>query len=258
MKRCNNQAQNLKVSLQINTTGYTARPQTGVRPSCLPMTARDGLAYECPSQSAITRPEDGMTALCIKHWRTLELWSLCLLGGTLKCTRTQWDKLKILRMIIGDVFLWNVSKKLVISCAHIHWRRVYQRAYGWAITGKLHLQRKMVESNDSLRFKLTTCNCFRCKAYSNVVFHCCHIFFHHTSRKNTNLSQVKITSLSMCRFTHRRPIWCVKCQKFCVSTHAITLTRALLYGGCNLKFRFVLYIEEYVSWEYYTSVVCHI
>ena len=31
------------------------------------MTARDGLAYECPSQSAITRPEDGMTALCIKH-----------------------------------------------------------------------------------------------------------------------------------------------------------------------------------------------
>ena len=35
----------------------------------------------------------------------------------MKCTRTQWDKLKILQMIIGDVFLWNVSKKLVISCA---------------------------------------------------------------------------------------------------------------------------------------------
>ena len=31
----------------------------------------------------------------------------------------QWDKLKILRMFIGDVFLWNVSKQL-------YWRRVYQ------------------------------------------------------------------------------------------------------------------------------------
>ena len=59
------------ISLQINMTGYTARPQTGVRPSCLPMTARDGLAYKCPSQSAIIRPEDGMTALCIKHWLLL-------------------------------------------------------------------------------------------------------------------------------------------------------------------------------------------
>ena len=51
----------------------------------------------------------------------------------------------------------------------------FLRAHGWAIIGKLHLQRKMVESNDSLRFKLTNCNCFRCKAYSNVVFHCCRI-----------------------------------------------------------------------------------
>ena len=54
-------------------------------------------------------------------------------------------------------------------------RRVYQPAHGWAIIGKLHLQPKMVESNDSLRFKLINCNCFRCKAYSNVVFHCCRI-----------------------------------------------------------------------------------
>ena len=41
-----------------------------------------------------------------------------LLSGALECTRTQWDKLKILRMFVGDVFLWNVSKQLVISCAH--------------------------------------------------------------------------------------------------------------------------------------------
>ena len=82
-------------------------------------------------------------------------------------------QIKILRMIIGDVFLWNVSNKFVISCAHIHWRRVYQRAHGWTIIGKLHLQRNMVERIDSLRFKLTNCNCFRGKAYSNVVLHCC-------------------------------------------------------------------------------------
>ena len=40
-----------------------------------------------------------------------------LLSGALECTKTQWDKLKILRMFVGDVFLWNVSKQLVISCA---------------------------------------------------------------------------------------------------------------------------------------------
>ena len=43
-----------------------------------------------------------------------------LLSGALECTRTQWDKLKILRMFGGDVFLWNVSKELVISCERIH------------------------------------------------------------------------------------------------------------------------------------------
>ena len=42
--------------------------------------------------------------------------------------------------------------------------------------------------------------------------------------------QVKITtSLSMRRFTHRRLIWCVKRQKCCVSTHDITLARALYH-----------------------------
>ena len=35
---------------------------------------------------------------------------LVLLSGALECTRTQWDKLKILRMFGGDVLLWNVSK----------------------------------------------------------------------------------------------------------------------------------------------------
>ena len=58
-----------------------------------------------------------------------------LLSGALECTRTQWDKLKILGMFGGDVFLWNVSKQLVISCARLHWKGVYQRAHGWAIIG---------------------------------------------------------------------------------------------------------------------------
>ena len=106
-----------------------------------------------------------------------------LLSGALECTRTQWDILKILRMFVGDVFLWNVSKQLVISCTRLHWKPctrlhlVYQGAHGWAIIGELHLQRKMVQSNDSLRFKLAKYNCFRCKVYSNVVFRCWHIFY---------------------------------------------------------------------------------
>ena len=100
-----------------------------------------------------------------------------LLSGALECTRTQWDKLKILWMFGGDVFLWNVSKQLVISCARLHWKGVYQRAHGWAIIGELQLQRKMVQSNDSLRFNLANYNCFRCKVDSNVVFRCCHIFY---------------------------------------------------------------------------------
>ena len=50
-------------------------------------------------------------------------------------------------------------------------------AHGWAIIGELQLQRKMVQSNDSLRFKLANYSCFRCKVYSNVVFRCCHMFY---------------------------------------------------------------------------------
>ena len=45
---------------------------------------------------------------------------LPVLSGALECTRTQWDILKILRMFVGDVLLWNVSKELVISCERIH------------------------------------------------------------------------------------------------------------------------------------------
>ena len=100
-----------------------------------------------------------------------------LLSGALECTRTQWDKLKILRMFVGDVFLWNVSKQLVISCARLHWKRVYPGAHDWAIIRELQLQCKMVQSDDSLRFKLANYNCFMCKVYSNVVFRCCHIFY---------------------------------------------------------------------------------
>ena len=99
-----------------------------------------------------------------------------LLSGALECRRTQWDKLKILRMFVGDVFLWNVSKQLVISCVRLHWKGVYQGAHGWAIIRELQL-RKIVQSNDSLRFKLANYNCFRCKVYSNVVFRCSHIFY---------------------------------------------------------------------------------
>ena len=61
--------------------------------------------------------------------------------------------------------------------ARLHWKGVYQGAHGWAIIGELQLQRKMVQSNDSLRFKLANYNCFRCKVYSNVVFRCCHMFY---------------------------------------------------------------------------------
>ena len=102
---------------------------------------------------------------------------IVLLSGALECTRTQWDKLKILRMFVGDVFLWNVSKQLVISCARLHWKGVEQGAHGWAIIRESQLKRKMVQTNDSLRFKLANYNCFMCKVYSNVVFRCCHIFY---------------------------------------------------------------------------------
>ena len=61
--------------------------------------------------------------------------------------------------------------------ARLHWKGVYQGAHGWAIIGELQLQRKMVQSNDSLRFKLANYNCFRCKVYSNVMFRCCHTFY---------------------------------------------------------------------------------
>ena len=49
-----------------------------------------------------------------------KLWCEHGLSGALECTSTQCDKLKILQMFVGDVFLWNVSKQFVISCAHLH------------------------------------------------------------------------------------------------------------------------------------------
>ena len=39
-----------------------------------------------------------------------------------------------------------------------------------------------------------------------------------------SVTQEKLRQLES---THRRLIWCVKCPKFCVSTHEITLTSAL-------------------------------
>ena len=110
---------------------------------------------------------------CVTKWR-IGMYKNTM--GQIKNTTDVW----------WDVFLWNVSKQLVISCARLHWKGVYQGAHGWAIIGELQLQRKMVQSNDSLRFKLANYNCFRCKVDSNVVFRCCHI-----SRKNM-LVQKKI------------------------------------------------------------------
>ena len=54
------------------------------------MTARDGLAYECPSQSAITRPEDGMTALCIKHCQGGHIWGNALVTSPDIPDPSQW------------------------------------------------------------------------------------------------------------------------------------------------------------------------
>ena len=76
----------------------------------------------------------------------------------------------------------------------LKYRRIalYQGAHGWAIIGELQLQRKMVQSNDSLRFKLANYNCFMCKVYSNVVFRCCHIFLSITLGRKNMLVQKNI------------------------------------------------------------------
>ena len=73
----------------------------------------------------------------------------------------------------------------------LHWKGVYQGAHGWAIIGELQLQRKMVQSNDSLRFKLANYNCLGAKYTVMLCFVVVICFIHHTSRKNM-LVQKKI------------------------------------------------------------------